>query len=316
MRVLLTGASGFIGKNIANRLSARHDVKLYGVGHTKWPSPKGIKADLRNSDDVKNLVSGRDVVIHAAAVTTGAKDVIERPYVHTTDNAIMSSLLLRAAYEAGVKHFIFFGSTTVYRSSEAPVKESDWDGNAAPEPNYFASAWTKIYVEKMCEFYASLGRTNHTVLRNANVYGPHDKFDLERSHVFGATVTKVMTAPEGGQITVWGDGSAKRDLLYVDDLVDAVEAAMEKQTSNYACYNIGSGSMISVDGLVGKIVDASGRKLSIVHDTSKPSINTALCLDCTKAHQELGWYPKTSLNEGIQKTIEWWKANVASSAVG
>ena len=89
-------------------------------------------------------------------------------------------------------------------------------------PNYFGIGWTKLYIEKMCEFFSRLGVTKHTVIRHTNVFGPHDKFDLERSHVFGATVTKAMTSTTGA-ITVWGTGEEARDLIYVDDLVRFVE---------------------------------------------------------------------------------------------
>ena len=109
-------------------------------------------------------------------------------------------------------------------SSRDAADETDWDANVPMEPRYFASGWTKIYIEKMCEFLRRLGVTRHTVIRHSNVFGPHDKFDLERSHVFGATVTKVMTAADG-KMVVWGRGEEARDLLYVGDLVDFVTRA-------------------------------------------------------------------------------------------
>jgi nucleoside-diphosphate-sugar epimerase len=181
------------------------------------------------------------------------------------------------------------------------------------EPRYFASGWTKVYIEKMCEFYARLGITRHTVIRHSNIYGPHDKFDLERSHVFGATVTKVMTAT-GDAIDIWGSGEEARDLLYVDDLLAFVELAIDRQTEPYALYNVGLGRAISVRELVEKIIAASGRSLEIRHDLSKPSIKTSLCLDCRKAERELGWRAEISLEEGIRRTLEWWKAAMARGA--
>lgn len=310
-KVLVTGGTGFIGRNTVERLRKRKDIDLYAISYKRQPfthdGVSWINSDLRNAEHIQMLFRGMDIVIHAAATSTGSRDVIERPYIHTTDNAVMTSLVLRAAFEEAVKHVIYFGSTTIYRSCETPVTEDWWDVIRSPEPQYFASAWTKIYIEKMCEFYASLGRTKHTVLRNSNVYGPHDKFDLEKSHVLGATITKVMTA-KTEYVTVWGDGQTRRDLLYIDDLVDAVEAVIEKQNKPFRVYNIGLGKMISVDGLVGKIIEHSGRKLGIAHELSAPSIKTALCLDCSLAKEELGWTTKTSLDDGIKMTIEWWKS--------
>ncbi|HUK60465.1 MAG TPA: thiamine pyrophosphate-dependent enzyme [Stellaceae bacterium] len=318
-KVLVCGATGFIGRNLVERLAQRADLEVHGTCFTKRPADiAGVRwheADLRREDHVGRLVPGFDIVIQAAATTSGARDIVERPYIHTTDNAVMNSLLLRAAYDAKVKHFLFFSCSVMYPSNPVPLKEDDWDASRPLEPRYQASGWTKVYIEKMCEFYAGLGVTRHTIIRHSNVYGPHDKFDLERSHVFGATVTKVMTAP-GRAITVWGSGEEARDLLYVDDLVDFVECAIEQQTAPYALYNVGCGRAISVDELARSIIAASGRALDIEHDLTKPSIPTSLALDCGKAARELGWQPKTTLKDGIAKTLAWWQANEPTPHAG
>jgi nucleoside-diphosphate-sugar epimerase len=312
-KILICGATGFIGRNLIERFAARTDCDVHAVRFMREEYRcLGVtwhRADLRRVEDVEALVAGCDVIIQAAATTSGAKDIVSRPYIHTTDNAVMNSLLLRAAYEAKVKHFIFFSCTVMHQSSETPLDEEAWDANVPLAPNYFASGWTKVYIEKMCEFYARLGVTKHTVIRHSNIYGPHDKFDLERSHVFGATVTKVMTAADG-KITVWGSGEEARDLLYVGDLVDFVERAVDRQPVPYALYNAGYGHAVSINDVVAKIVAASGRSLRIEHDLSKPTIKTSLSLDCAKAARELDWRPRTSLDEGIRRTIDWWRANV------
>lgn len=311
-KVLVCGATGFIGRNLIEQLSRRADLEVHAVRLTRPAySADGVQwhqADLRRVEEVERLVAGFDIVIQAAATTSGAKDIVTRPYIHTTDNAVMNSLLLRAAYEARVKHFVFFSCTVMHQSSDQPLDEDAWDANRPMEPRYFASGWTKIYIEKMCEFYARLGVTKHTVIRHSNVYGPHDKFDLERSHVFGATVTKVMTARDGA-VHVWGEGEEARDLLYVGDLVDFVERAVDRQSAPYALYNVGCGRAVSVNQLVGKIIAASGRSLRVEHDLTKPSIKTSLYLDCRKAEEELGWTPKTPLEEGIRVTLDWWRNN-------
>ena len=117
----------------------------------------------------------------------------------------------------------------------------------------------------MCELYAGLGKTRFTVVRHSNIYGPHDKFDLERSHVFGATITKVMTAADG-RLVVWGRGDEARDLLHVTDLNDFVERALERQPDQFGLYHCGLGRAIPVRELVAAIVDRSGRGLAIEHD--------------------------------------------------
>ena len=310
-RVLVCGATGFIGANVTQRLANRADLEVHAVRMTRpaYPCNNVIwhQADLRDAEKLSGLMANMDVVIQAAATTSGSKDAVTRPFIHVTDNAVMSSNLLRAAYEQGVKHFIFFSCTLMYKSSDVPLGETDFDANSEIHPRYFGAGWTKVYLEKMCEFFSRIGSTKHTVIRHSNIYGPHDKFDLERSHVFGATVTKVMTAND--KITVWGSGEEARDLLYVDDLVDFIELAMDKQTAPYGLYNVGAGHAITIKDLVGRIVAASGKNLRIEHDLSQPTIKTSLALDCSKAKAELGWQSKTDLGAGIAKTIAWWRDN-------
>ena len=198
----------------------------------------------------------------------------------------------------------------MYQSSNHSIKETDFDANNDIYPSYFGGAWTKVYNEKMCEFYSQIGTTKYTVVRHSNIYGPHDKFDLEKSHVFGATMTKVMTANDGQKIFVWGQGDEERDLLYVSDLIDFISLAINKQNSKFELYNVGYGKSISVSGLVKKIVDSSGKNIIIEHDISKPTIKTKICLDIIKAKDLLGWIPKISLDDGIKKTMEWYKTNI------
>jgi len=198
----------------------------------------------------------------------------------------------------------------MHQSSDKPLKEEDFDANKEIYPKYFGVGWTKVYIEKMCEFYSRIGNTKFTTIRHTNIYGPYDKFDLERSHVFGATMTKVMKTPEGENIVVWGTGEEERDLLYVSNLVDFVNLAIKKQKSKYELFNVGCGSSISVTNLVKKIIDISDKNIDILYDPDKPTIKTILCLDTTKAKEMFGWEPKVSLDEGIKKTLEWYKSNI------
>ncbi len=314
--VLVCGATGFIGRNMVEQLSRRADLRVTAVrfrrpeftvegslNHVRW-----IQADLRNSDDVARAVEGADIIVQAAATTSGAKDIVTRPYIHVTDNAVMNSYLLREAFEQKVKHFIFFSCTVMYPSSDTKLKESDWNGAMEIHPRYFGVANTKVYVEKMLEFFSRISEMKTTAIRHSNIYGPHDKFDLEHSHVFGATVTKALTALD--KVVVWGTGEEERDLLHVDDLADFVSAVIDRQVHQHRIYNCGLGMKISIRDLVQKIVGASGKKLDIVHDTSQPTIKTSLYLDNTLATSELGWVPKVSLDDGIARTVAWWKTNV------
>ncbi|MGD1805088.1 NAD-dependent epimerase/dehydratase family protein [Dapis sp. BLCC M126] len=309
---MICGATGFIGRNFTESFALKHKYEVHAVWHQRPPfeldNVTWYQGDLRNPQDVERLVAGMDVIIQAAGTTYGSKYTVNQTYVHITDRPVMNSLLLRAAFDCNVEHFVFFSCTVMYQSSEKALLEDDFDASQELHPRYFGTGWTKLYVEKMCEFFARMGRTRHTVIRHSNIYGPYDKYDLEHSHVFGATVTKVMTANE--KIVVWGTGEEKRDLLHVDDLVKFVELSLSKQTTPYELFNCGLGKAISIRKLVEMMVKVSGKSLEIEHDLSKSTIKTSLFLDCNKAKQQLGWEPVINLEEGIRRTLEWYHKNI------
>ena len=320
-KILLCGANGFIGKNLLKRFSNREEYEVLAtynktepttrVGHDRdsyGENVRWVRADLRDRWVVEDIMrQDIDIVLQYAATTTGAKDIVSKPYIHVTDNAVMNSLLLREAYESGVEHFIMPSCTIMYKPSEVPLTENDFNESEEIYPTYYGAGNTKVYLEKMCKFYAGLGRTKHTVLRQSNIYGPHDKYDLEKSHVFGATVTKVMTNDE--RVVVWGSGEEERDFLYVEDLVNLVEAAIEKQATEYELANASFGQSLSIKDLVRTVVDVSGKDLKIEYDETKPTIKTKLAIDNARANEIFGWSPENDLVGGLNKTIEWYKNN-------
>lgn len=315
-KVLLCGATGFIGRNLLGHFLEKSDYEVIATYHQRrppdslWDEPrvKFIKADLTNKEEVNRAVQGVEIVIQAAATTSGAKEIVSKPYYHVTDNAVMNALLFRACYENRVPRVIFFSCTVMYPGNlKAPVKEDNF--NYEIDTKYFGPGWTKVYAEKMCEFYSRIGPTRYTAIRHSNIYGPHDKFDLERSHVFGATMTKVMTAPDHGKIIVWGGGSEERDLLYVDDLLHFVDQALALQKSPFELINVGSGESISVRRLVEKIIEHSGKDLKIEFDRTKPTIPFKLKLNIDRAKRLFRWSPQTSLDQGIVKTLDWYRSS-------
>jgi len=314
-KLLVCGATGFIGRNVAEYFAQNPNFEVYGTYLNSKPYHNDkislIKSDLTKREDVNRVVKGMDVIVHMAATTSGAKDIVSRPYIHVSDNAIMSHFLLRAAFDNNVKHFIFPSCSIVYPSwNKNPVKENDIDLEKI-DKKYFGAAWMKIGMEKACEFFSRLGRTKHTVFRHSNVYGPYDKYDLERSHVFGATVTKVMQAKRSDNIDVWGKGVEERDLIYVSDIVSFIEKAIEKQDREFELVNIGLGESISIKNLVEKIIKLSKKEdIGIKFHLDKPTIETKVALDYSLAKKIFGWQPEISLEEGIKKTIQWYRENV------
>ena len=312
------GRQGFIGKNITLGLSKNKNYEIIVIikcetvrfKRPAYKTPKNVKwkkVDLRNPQAVNKLMNGVDIVIQAAATTSGSKDIVSTPYIHVTDNAIINSFMFRSAYEHNIKHFIFPSCTVMYPSSKSATKENDFTGKIIDK--YKGAGETKVYLEKIAKFYSMLSKTKYTIIRHSNIYGPHDKYDLDKSHVFGATITKVLTAKD--KVEVWGTGNEIRDFLYADDLVNFVKNAITKQKTQYEIYNCGSGVPIKVKDLVKKkIVYISGKKIKINYNKAKPSIPFNMYLNISKAKKELGWSPKNNLDLGIKKTIDWWHENI------
>ena len=312
-KILICGATGFLGRNLLESFSKNDNYEVRAVWHKPTDlteiyrdGVEWVHADLTRHDHVKDaFYGGVDIVLQYAAVTSGVKDIVSQPYIHVTDNAIMNSLLMREAFLNEIEHFVFPSCTLMYQSSDKLLREVDVDENDDIYEKYYGAGNTKLYLEKICKFYSSFGKTKFSVLRQSNIYGKYDKFDLEKSHVFAATIVKVVDALDS--INVWGTGEEKRDLLYVDDLVDCVYSVIEKQESNYELVNVGCGEAISVANLVRKIVDTYNKDISIDYDESKPTVKTKLALDITKVKELFDWYPKISLEDGIRHTLNWYK---------
>ena len=314
-KVLILGASGFIGKNTFDRLIERNDLSIIGAYHTNQYNrfadhQKGFltRVNLTDKKQVTQITKNIDIIIQAAAMTSGIKDTSERPWIQITDNAVMNSLIFEAAHINHVKQVICFSSSIVYPPhTDRALTEFDVDPNALSLKHRMA-AKTKIYLEDLGKFYADLGRTKYTIIRPANLYGPHDRFDLERSHVLAAIITKVLAAKDG-KITLWGDGHEQKDFLYVSDLVDLVELCIEDQKNSIRVFNAGSGELISVRDLAQKIIALSGQNLKTEWDASGPTAPTSILLDNHRVNHWLEWSRKVNLDAGLAKTIDWFKLN-------
>jgi GDP-L-fucose synthase len=311
-RIVVCGATGFIGRNCVMRFAGRPDLEVVAIHHRRppfsAPGVRWVEADLTRTEDARRAMEGADVVIQAAATTSGVGDIVARPHTHITDTALIHNQVFRAAHEASVSHVVLFSCSIMYDSRDEPHDETSFDPGDPIHQRYFAGAWNKIYFEKIGEFFASLGSYKVSVIRHTNVYGPHDKFDLQHSHVFGATITKVMTATD--KVVVWGDGQEARDLIHVDDLVDLIEAMLARQNAPYDMVCAGSGTAIRIRDLVARVIEGSGRSLTIEYDVSKPTIPTSIALNYGKARSKYGWSPRIGLEEGIRATIEWWSAEI------
>ena len=315
-RVLVCGASGFLGKNIFEHLSRRNDLEVRGTyllnryNRVDTNNPRFSKVNLTKEEEVYKAIQDIDVVVQMAASSPGANDVKERPYIQVTPNAVANSWIFQAAFDNNVPQVIFPSCTVMYDDSDMGQKETDLDLNKiTPEKVYYGAAKMKTYIESQCQFFAGLGRTRFTAIRHSNIYGPHDRFDPERSHVFGATIRKVLNSQDG-KVVVWGQGKEVRDFLYVDDFVRFIEKVIDQQDYRFDVFNLGSDQPITIAELVARVILVSDKDLEIVYDPQGPTLGTKTSINSTKAREKFGWQPKVSLNDGIAKTIDWYRKNI------
>tara|TARA_R110001599_G_scaffold257251_1_gene457600 strand:- start:501 stop:1457 length:957 start_codon:yes stop_codon:yes gene_type:complete len=313
--MLICGADGFIGKSALEYF--KEDYEITATIFNKDKPSRGVvedvdylSIDLRNEKDVIDLFERKqyDVVLQLAATTTGAKDVVERPYVHVTDNTVMNAWIFREAMRTNVGHLLFPSCTVMYQPKEYPQSEEAWSPLDEMYSAYFGVGNMKVFCEKMCDFYSRLGTTKFTAFRHSNVYGPYDKFDLDKCHVVPAFVNKVTNAQKS--LEIWGSGQASRDIIYIDDLIRFIDKCIANQESKYELYNCGAGRAYPILDLAKMIMRINDKELEFKFDLSKPDIPTTVILDCQKAKRDLNWEPEVLPEEGLRLTCEWYKQNV------
>jgi len=324
-RILICGADGFMGRNIVEYFHKQVDYDVYGTYHlgskvVKQNCLKGdhlLGIDLTRSDHVGQLFNRvrPDIVIQAAANSSGVKDILSNPVMHVTDTLVMNALVTRACYDYSVKHFVFLSCGVMYQPGDEPRVETDFNEHDEIYPAYFGGAWMKVYTEKACEFFSRQGRTKHTIIRHSNTYGPYDKYDPDHSHFFGANIRKVAEANRGDIITVWGNGEeTARDLLHVSDVVRLIDLAIQNQVMSFELVNAGMGKAYTVKEVIELMIKVSGKYLRINYDNTKPVIPTKLALDSTKARCLFGWSPRISLEQGIIDTLNWYEEHYKGKA--
>lgn len=315
-KVLVVGGAGFVGTNLILKLLEK-GAKVRATIHKKPPQIKNpkvefLKADLTKSFDCKRVVKDIDYVFMCAANTSGAQVIEKTPLVHVTPNVIMNALMLEAAHIAGVKKFLFISSNTVYPLTDYPVKEGDVNYNFYEK--YFPVGWMKLFTEKVCEMYSNKIKNPMItiVIRPGNIYGPFDDFEWESSHVIPALIRKVVE--KHNPLEVWGDGKDIKDFIYVEDLVEGLILAME-EINHFDQINMGGGKPITIRQVLKAILKADNFKNpKIVFNSSKPTMIPVRLININKAQKKLGFIPKISLQEGIKKTVDWYRENKKKSS--
>ena len=313
---MVTGGAGFVGVNLIKRL-LDEGADIRATLHINKPVLNDNRieyfyGDLRIEENCQKAVAGVDYVFMCAANTSGAKVMATTPLAHLTPNILMNMQMLQAAYTARVKKFLFISTNTVYPLTDFPVKESDVTNNFYE--SYHIVAWMKRFTEIVCEMYSNRIKEpmKTIVVRPGNLYGPYDKFDWEKSKVIPAIMRRAIERHD--PFEVWGDGMDLKDFLYIDDCIDGLMLAMEN-LDEFEPINIASGIPVTIRDVLTQILkSADYDDADVQYDSSKPTMIPKRMIDISLAKEKLGFEPKVSLQDGIHKTVQWYKEYYKNSS--
>jgi len=308
-RVVVTGGAGFLGRCVVRLLKEKGCRSLF--------VPRSRDYDLRNLPAIQRLLKKTqpDLIIHLAAVVGGIGANRENPGKFLYDNLMMGIQLIEEARQQGVKKIVVAGTVCAYpKFTNVPFKEDDlWNGY--PEETNAPYGLAKKMLLVQLQAYRQQYGFNGIYLLPVNLYGPNDNFDLKSSHVISALIRKCVEAKKRGQkkIVAWGTGRPSREFLYVEDAAEGIVTAAEKYNKPEPV-NLGSGFEISIKDLTYKITRLTGFQGKIRWDSSLPDGQPRRCLDVTKAKKEFGFKARTTLDEGLKKTIQWYLESLASKS--
>lgn len=303
-KILVTGASGFVGTYVVSLLRER------GVGELQLVLPKHSETDLRRWEDCQRAVSGVDMVMHLAANVGGIGKNRAQPGTLFYDNLVMGAQLMEAARQAKVSKFVAIGTVCAYpKFTPVPFREDElWNGY--PEETNAPYGLAKKMLLVQAQAYRQEYGFNAIYLLPVNLYGPNDNFDLETSHVIPALIRKMAEARASNTPTVeiWGTGKASREFLYVKDAAEGIILAAEKYDGADPV-NLGSGREITIKDLAGLIAQYTGYRGELVWNSSQPDGQPRRCLDVSRAKKYFGFTARTNFEEGLRETVEWYEKN-------
>ena len=303
-KIFVAGHKGLVGSAIVRHLEAE--------GFTNIITADRRQVDLTNLNAVRMffMLEQPEYVFLAAAKVGGIGGNADYPADFIYENLMIQSNVISMAAENGVKKLLFLGSSCIYpKFAQQPITEDQLLTGSLEESND-AYAIAKIAGIKMCQAYRKQYGLNAIAVMPTNLYGPNDNFDINYGHVLPSLLAKFDGSLEKSKywiVKLWGDGSARREFLHVDDLAAALLICMEKYDSK-EIINIGTGEDITIKELAEMIVDVTGYKNDYEWDTSKPNGTPRKVLNVDKV-KSLGWEPKIRLREGLESTYEWMKNN-------
>lgn len=305
-RIVITGGAGFLGRFVVEKLRARGCNCIF--------IPRSKDYDLVEKEGVKKLYADTqpDIVFHLAARVGGIGANQKNASRFFYDNLMMGVQLIEEGRNYGVEKFVCIGTICAYpKYTPVPFKEEDlWNGY--PETTNAPYGMAKKVLLVQLQAYRKEYGFKGIYLLPVNLYGPFDNFDPSTSHVIPALIKKCFDAIREGknEIVVWGTGKATREFLYVEDAAEGILLATERY-DDPAPINLGAGFEISIKDLLDKIIELTRFKGRSVWDTSKPDGQPRRMVDTSKATEYFGFKAKIDFHEGLKKTIEWYKENIA-----
>jgi GDP-L-fucose synthase len=303
-KIYIAGHNGMVGSAIWRALSAKGYTNLIGASSTEL--------DLRNQQAVKDFMAKEkpEVIIDAAAKVGGILANNDFPYQFIMENMQIQNNLVDTALQSGVEKFIFLGSSCIYpKLAPQPLKE-EYLLTDTLEPTNEWYAIAKITGVKACQAIRKQFGKDYVSLMPTNLYGTHDNFDLNTSHVLPAMIRKFHEAKvnNNAPVTLWGSGRPMREFLFVDDMAQSVVFALENILPEYL-YNVGTGEDLTIKDLAETIQKITGHQGDIIWDATKPDGTPRKLMDVSKMHN-LGWKHQVNLEQGIQKTYDWFLEHV------
>jgi GDP-L-fucose synthase len=302
-KVLVTGGSGMIGRQLVNLLLERGAKVTVADLNEPINMPSEItfkKVDLRDFNGCKTICEGEDYVFNLVGIKCSPKITLEQPADIMGPMLQFNTNMLEAAMQANVKWYLYTSTVGVYTPAEIFYEDDVWKGY--PSPNDWYGGWAKRMGELQCEAYEKqYGEGKCSIVRPANVYGPYDNFDTKNAMVVPSLIRK---AQENDVIEVWGDGSSIRDFIHAKDVARGMMFAVENKITKPI--NLGSGTGVTIKELSEIVANYFNKPIKWL--TDKPSGDAKRIFSMERANS-YGFYPETSIKEGVEDTIKWFILN-------